>query len=401
MRAVLRIFRKTSWPVALLLLMGACAQIPVSQPSTKPAEPPPAAAAPPPPVVQEPLPMRRGMKAALLVPMTGQSAAVGQALFNAAQLALFEVGGDAFSIQPFDTRGTPEGAVKAAQVATAQGADIILGPLFSADVKAAAPLAVQSGTTMVSFTTDRSAAGNGVFVLGFLPRSQVARVVGHARAHGINRFAVLAPDNDYGRTIANAYQAVVTGSGAMVTRAEFYDPRAEDFAAAVERLIAGGPGAFEALLLPDVPARVRKVAMALVVQGVDPARVQLLGTMLWADDAMLAGEPALAGAWYPAPPQAAHEDFVQSYQRAFGTRPPAIASLAYDATAVAAVLARQPGSEFAAATLTQPGGFAGVDGIFRLLPDGTNQRGLAVMQLTPSGPREVSPAPADFNGPVF
>ncbi len=400
MRAVLRIFRKTSWPVALLLI-GACAQIPVSQQPTKPAEPPPVTATPPTPVVQEPLPMRRGMKAALLVPMTGQAGAVGQSLFNAAQLALFEVGGDAFSIQPFDTKGTPEGAVKAAESATAQGADILLGPLFSADVKAAAPLAVQAGTPMVSFTTDRSAAGNGVFVLGFLPRSQVARVVGHARAHGISRFAVLAPDNDYGRTMANAYQAVVTGSGAMVTRAEFYDPRADDFSAAAERLTAGGPGAFEALLLPDSPARVRKVAAALTAQGVDPARVQLLGTMLWADGATLAGEPAVAGAWYPAPPQAAHEDFMQSYQRAFGTRPPAIASLAYDATAVAAVLARRPTPDFTPATLTQPGGFAGVDGIFRLLPDGTNQRGLAVMQLTPNGPREVSPAPSDFNGPIF
>lgn len=344
----------------------------------------------------------QGVKAALLVPLTGQAAPVGQALFSAAQMALFDIGATTFSLQPFDTHGTPEGAMRAAQLATTQGSDLILGPLFSADVKAAAQVARQARINMVSFTTDPTAAGNGVYILGFLPRSQVARVVGQARAQGMTRFAVLAPDDDYGRTMANTFHDVVTASGGGVTRAEFYDARSgnTNSADAIRRLTAGGPLPFEALFLPDGGMRLRALAALLPGNGIDTGRIQLLGTMLW-DEPTLGNEPVLQGGWYPAPPQAAHQDFVQSYQQAFGQKPPAIASLGYDATALAAVLAQRPVPDFGVASLTQPGGFAGVDGIFRLLADGTNQRGLALMQVTPTGPREISPAPGDFNGPAY
>lgn len=426
------------------LLLGGCqtTEIPFLMPATKPAVAPPAtAAAPPtrpgaasppasslpaaPEVAAESLPAAgpRPVKAALLLPLTGPSAKVGNSLFNAAQLALFDVGVRDFTLIPMDTGGTPEGAGEAARQAVAQGVDILLGPLFASAVQAAAPAARGSRTSMIAFSTDRTVAGDGVYVLGFLPRPQVARIVGFARSQGRARFAALAPDNEYGRAIVAEMREVVPAMGGVLTRAAFYDPRSGDFSPAVERLVAGlprrpveppPPGAseperpveppliadFDAMLIPDDGSRLRNVAAVLPFHGIDLDEVKLLGTMLW-DDPGLGSEPALVGGWFPAAPPQAHAEFVRGYAEAFGARPPAIASLAYDATALAAVLGGQRPPDFSAASLTASSGFSGVDGIFRLLPDGTSERGLAVMEVARGGPRQVSPAPVTFEAPIY
>lgn len=332
-------------------------------------------------------------KVALLLPMTGTNAALGEAMFNAAQLALFDTSDPGFSLQPMDTRGTTEGAAAAARQAVQSGANLVLGPIFSPEVKAAGQITRQANIPMVAFTTDVTAAGNGVHALGVLPRSQVARVVSQARQRGITRFAALAPDNDYGRAVIAAYQDVVRTAGGSVVRQEFYG----DVAEAVQRLAAGQGGAFEAVLIADEGQRLRTAAQALAALG---GKVQLLGTALW-NDPTLGTEPALVGGWFPAPPQAEHNEFVADYQKNFSTRPPGIASLAYDATALAAVAAKRSMGAPPAAALTDPNGFAGVDGIFRLLPNGTNQRGLAVWEITPDGARQIAPAPKSFDSPAF
>lgn len=399
MRSLVRLLTKTSLAAVAVLGLAAC-QSPLlapPAPPAKPAEPPPPVAAPAVPQVQLEPARPRTLKAALLLPLTGPNAALGEAMFNAAQLALFDVSGPNFALNPLDTQGTPEGAAAAASQAVATGSAIVLGPIFSPEVKAAGQVTRSAGIPMVAFTTDATAAGNGVHILGVLPRSQVARVVAQARARGLTRFAALAPDNDFGRAVVAAYQDVVRAAGGIVTRQEFYD---RDTAAAVGRLAAGQGEAFEALLIPDQGARLRAVAAQLPAHGLGGGKVQLLGTALW-NDPGLAAEPALHGGWYPAPPLAEHEEFVRDYRKNFNTMPPAIASLAYDATALAAILAKRAAEGMETGGLTNPSGFAGVDGIFRLLPDGTNQRGLAVMEVRPEGPRQIAPAPANFDSAVF
>ncbi|HLO76400.1 MAG TPA: penicillin-binding protein activator, partial [Magnetospirillum sp.] len=356
------------------------------------------------------------VRAALLVPLSGPQAALGQAMSNAAQLALFEVGDKRFNLIPLDTRGTADGAAAAAGQAMAQGADIVLGPLFSPEVKAAAPVAREHGVPMVAFTTDRNALGNGVYTLGFLPGSQVARVVGYARAQGKERFALLARSDDYGRAVADAFRAAVPAQGGQVVKVEYYDPQAPDLTPAVRRLTdadqrgrgkgketnqATGPVAFDAVMIPDEGTRLRSLASLVTYYDVNPEQVAFMGTLLW-DDPRLANEPSLQGGLYPAAPVAAHQEFEARYGKAFGPLPGrlgGIASIAYDATALAAILARQPQGDYSAAALTNPTGFAGVDGVFRLSPDGTSERGLAVRQITAAGPREVSPAPGTFAVP--
>jgi hypothetical protein len=153
---------------------------------------------------------------------------------------------------------------------------------------------------------------------------------------------------------------------------------------------------FDAILIPEGGNRLKSVAPLLPYYDVDPEKVHFLGTGLW-DEPGLGTEPALNGGWYAAPPPGARADFDQRFRAVYKRPPPRLATLAYDATALAAVLARNAnGPDFSAAALTNPSGFAGVDGIFRLRPDGLIQRGLAVLEVHRNGNTVVSPAPTTF-----
>jgi ABC-type branched-subunit amino acid transport system substrate-binding protein len=388
---------------------GISSQPPATKPppaAAAPAAPPEPQAAPVPQVTQEApaapvAPQRAYATAAILLPLTGPAAATGNALFNAAQLALFEVADKSFTLIPYDTKGTPEGAAAAAQQAIANNPDIILGPLFAAEVTAAAPLARQAHLPMLAFSADRTVAGAGVYVLGFLPGAQALRVAGFAARHGKSRLAILAPATEYGQRVA---QEVTAGSGALgvvLAGTEYYDVNTLDLSGPLKRLVKGTDAAdpgFDTLLLPDEGARLRSVAGSLPLAGLDLAHVKLIGTMLWADSNP-STEPALIGGWYPMPATAAHFDFDGRYARAFGAKPPRIASLGYDAAALAAVLARKTPRDFSTAALTSPSGFAGVDGLFRLLPDGTTERGYAIEEVDRGGFHEIDPAPSSFGGP--
>jgi ABC-type branched-subunit amino acid transport system substrate-binding protein len=406
---------------------GVLAAPPVQAPVQSPA----VAALPPVPV--PPKADKATVRAALLLPMTGKFAGLGQALANASQLALFEVADQHFQLLPFDTKGSAEGAAAAAGQALAQGADVILGPVFSAEVKAVAPVARERNIPVLSFTTDRSAAGNGAYALGFLPGPQVERVVAFARSQGKEKFGLLFRNDDYGRAVADAFRAAVPAQGGQVVKTELYDPNTQDFSRLVSRFAefdsrkgalarekarlatrsdAGsqdqlkqldkaqvlGDAPFDAVMIADDGTRLRNIAGQLSFFEVDMARVKLLGTLLW-DEPSLWADPALQGAWYAAPPGQAHQEFEARYAKAFGQMPARtgqLASIAYDATALAAALARAGQGDYPAQALTNPNGFAGADGLFRLLPDGTADRGLAVREISKDGAKEIAPAPASF-----
>ena len=403
--------------LALGLMVGACSHVaPQSEPAKPTSSPiviPPPAPLPnvspaplpsaPPPQAAPAKPSQPGrpVTVALVVPLSGASAQLGAALFNAAQMAMFEMADNSFNLLPFDSKGSPEGAVAAVQQALVQHADIIIGPLFSAEVKAAAPLARQAGVSMLSFTTDSQAVGNGVYALGFLPGPQALRIADYA--HGVNRtrLAILAPSTDYGRIVVEYLSNNAPSLGVSISGLQYYDPNATDFGPTIRRLVKSDPKrpgdvGFDALILPDEGQRLRNIAAQLPQMGIDPGQVKLLGTMLW-EDSHLNSEPTLVGAWYAAPPEASHTEFDNRYAKAFGVRPPRLASLAYDATSLAAVLGRRDPRDFSAAALGNPLGFAGVDGLFRLRPDGTAERGYAVREVQAgAADKEIAPAPAAF-----
>lgn len=335
------------------------------------------------------------VRVALLLPLSGSSGALGRAMLDAAQMALFEVGDERLQLLPRDTRGTPQTAAAAATAALAAGARLIIGPLLAGEVAAVKPVAQAANVPMLAFSTATQLAGDGTYLMGFLPRQEIERVAAFAHSRGLGRFAVLAPRNPYGEVAAEAMRGAVQREGAALTQVEYYEPRVASQGPAIRRLAAAAAG-FDALLLPEGGAALKSLAPLLPYYNIDPDKVKLLGTGLW-DEPGIGTEPALQGGWYAAPAPQARLDFDKRFQDLYGRPPPRLATLAYDATALAAVLAHGPnGADFSPAALTNPSGFSGIDGIFRLRPDGLAQRGLAVLEVRRRGSAVIDPAPETF-----
>jgi len=328
-----------------------------------------------------------GGKVALLVPLSGKSAALGEAMANAAQLAVFDLGAGGFEILPRDTQGTPSGAAQAAREALASGARLLIGPLFAGDVVAVKPIVKASGVAMLSLSTDVSLAEENAFVLGFAPAPQVERVIALAAARGLKRFAAIEPSGAYGQIVMKAFAEAVEKNGGVVT-ARVAPSSVASLAAQKE--------SFDALFIPFGGQSLKNIAAGLKTAGIDTTRVRLVGTGLWDEESLAKDMPVLRGGWFAAAPATAREKFEKAYQTTYQKTPPRLATLAYDATALAAVLARH-GHDYGSASLTSAAGFAGLDGLFRLRPNGQVERGLAVLELTEDAHEVVDPAPATFS----
>ena len=337
-------------------------------------------------------------RVALLLPLTGGTAetrAIAEALERAAELAVFDARNTEILLMPRDDGGTPEKAAAAAAKAIQDGAEIIIGPLFAPSVTAIAPVARAGKVPVIAFSSDRSVGGNGTYLLSFQPETEVNRIVSYAARSGRNNFAALIPRTAYGQKVEAAFRQSVARAGARVAGVQAFDERAQ---AVVEPAKAIGQAGADAILIPEGGTMLQAIAPALGLSG---ARPQLLGTGLW-DDASVAGEPALARGWFAAPPPNAFRDFTTHYRDAYGSAPPRIATLSYDAVSLVALLSRgRPYQRFTDAALTDANGFVGVDGIFRFTADGAAERGLAILQVTANGFTVVDPAPRSFPQPGF
>ena len=367
----------------------------------------------------------------MLLPLTGSDANIGRDLLDAAQLALFDAAPENFELTPRDTKGTPAGAREAAESAVQSGAQIILGPLFGTSVRAAASAARTRGVPIVAFSTDRTVAGNGVYLLGIMPDQQIGRVVAFAARQGLGRYAALVPASPYGIAVIDALNRATNRYGGVVVQVEQYAPTASEFREPVlrladftrrrrsleaqrqrlaarndtlskqalrrlERLETIGGLPFDVVLLPEGGPTLRRLAPLLAYYDIDPDKIRFIGTALW-QEKTLGREPSLVGGWFAAPPPAQSAAFLARYEDTYGRRPPRIATLAYDAVALAVALTQAPeGADFSQTALTSLSGFAGVDGIFRFRPDGIPERGLAVVEVEANGFRVISPAPQTF-----
>jgi branched-chain amino acid transport system substrate-binding protein len=334
-------------------------------------------------------------KVALILPLTqnGNPSAVGTALRNAAQLAYAESGSNDLTILVKDDRSTPDGAREAAQQAVSEGAELVLGPLFAADVREAARVAKSANRPVIGFSTDAGAAQHGVYLLSFLIENYVDRITDYAAQQGKKSFAALVPESDYGNVALAAFQQAAARNNVRVEAIERYTPGTLNAAAA---RIASDLPRVDALLIPDQAEAMPAVAQALSANGIDGHKIQILGTGLWNDPRVLK-LPALQGAWFAAPENAGFNAFAGRYRAKYGNEPLRIATLAYDAVSLVAALARTQGPQrFAESTLTNGSGFNGADGVFRFKPDGLNERGFAVLQVNGGSATTVSPAPHSF-----
>jgi ABC-type branched-subunit amino acid transport system substrate-binding protein len=334
------------------------------------------------------------VKVGLILPLSaaGNAGVAAQSMKNAAEMALAEFQNPNIQLLIKDDAGNPQGAQQATQQALDEGAEIILGPLFAVSVPAAAQLTRARGVSMIAFSTDSSVAGRGVYLLSFLPESDVNRIIEYSASTGKRSYAALLPQNAYGNVVEASFKQAVGRRGGRIAAFEKYGA---DRAVAA-RTVAQALGQADALLIADDGDAVVGMADALTAAGSNLRNIQLLGTGLW-DNPRVFASPALQGGLYAAPDPAGFRSFSGRYRAKFGADPVRTATLAYDAVALVAALARtQGGQRFSPEVLTNPSGFAGIDGLFRFRVDGTNERGLAVMRVGSGGSTPVAGSPKSF-----
>jgi branched-chain amino acid transport system substrate-binding protein len=351
--------------------------------------------APPPPPKQTGsqtgrLPEDQRDRVAVLVPLSGAEAGIGQSIANAANMALIDSGGQGVRLTMYDTS---TGAALAAQKALAEGNKLILGPLLSDDVRAVAPIAAAQHVPVLAFSNDVTVAGNGVYLLGFTPTESVDRVISYAKERGLSRLAALVPNGVYGRRASNAMLRAAEGAGATVVSMQSYDRSPASLATAIKRL--GDPKGYDALLIAD-SGRIALVAAPLVRKSGSSAK--LLGTELWNTEPQLAASKLMSGAWFAAVSDGLYSQFAAKYRSRFGKGPYRLSSLGYDSVLLAVRISAdwKAGTDFPQGRLSDKGGFSGVDGAFRFDHDGIAERMLEVKQIGTGGVTVVSPAPQGF-----
>jgi len=331
-------------------------------------------------------------RVALLVPLSGPNAGVGKSLANATQMALLDTGSAKVRITTYDTNGDAAGA---ANRALADGNKLILGPLLSEDVRTIEPIAARAHVPVITFSNDESVAGDGVYLLGYVPSQAIDRVVTYAQSRGITTFAGLVPNSLYGQRASTAFLRSVEGAGGQVVSLQTFDRSASAIAGAVKRLEPKAP--YGAVLIADSGTTAAMIAPSVKkVAGTD---TRLLGTELWNAESSIAAKSALNGAWFASVPDNLYRQYAVKYRSRFSAAPYRLSSLGYDAVLLTVRIARdwRPGSDFPESALRDPGGFSGIDGAFRFGRDGIAQRALEVQEIRDGRTVVVSSAPTGFD----
>lgn len=353
------------------------------------------------------------VKVALLVPLSGKNADLGQAMLQAAQLALFDMEYEGIELVPQDTKGSESGARTAAQLAIADGAKLILGPIFANEARAVAPIAQQANVNVISFSTDYTLAQGNVFVMGFLPHIQVERIVQYAAQQRLQRVGIIAPENEYANIVVSAWNVNANRLGMAPAHILRVKPGSADASERIDAFVNGSarmaaakagqplpPAPYDAVFMPVGGSEAVSLADALSYYELDPQTVRRLGTGLW-DDNNLATQKSLNGAWFAASDPVQRRAFERRYRESYSATPPRLSTLAYDAMSLAVVLAKTGFASYGTPSfdrqsISNPNGFAGVDGIFRFRPDGMAERGLAILEFRNGSMSVVDPAPRSF-----
>jgi ABC-type branched-subunit amino acid transport system substrate-binding protein len=332
----------------------------------------------------------------LMLPFSNGSPAtraLANAMLNAAEMAVSDTSNGDLLLMPVDEGTGPADAAKAARKLLAQGAEVIVGPLFAGSVTAITPIARDRGVPVLAFSTDRSVASKGVYLLSFQPENEIRHIVAYAAAKGRKNFAALVPQNAYGDRVGQAFTQIVPENHSHIADVERFAPGAANVNVQTAAIAKTNP---DALLTAQGGVGLRGIASMIGTNGIDTSKVKLLGTGLWYDPT-ITKEGALTGGWFAAPAPHAQDAFDAKYRSIFDAQPPQLATLAYDAISLVALLAPgEPYHRFTRAALVDPNGFAGVDGIFRFKEDGTAERGLAILQVEPEGFQVIEPAPTTF-----
>jgi len=378
-----KVNRRKALAIAATVLLAGCQVIPKAPPTTTPTPGPSDSTLP----TDE-----QRHRVALLVPLSGENADVGQSIANATTMALLDTNASNIRITTYDTA---TGASNAASRAIADGNKLILGPLLGEDVTAVLSKARPAKVPLISFSNDSSVAAGDVFVMGITPDQSIARTVSYARSTGSSKFAALVPNGDYGARADAAFKAAVRNSGGTLVASSNYDRGNTSIVSAAQRLRASG--GFDTLLIADGARLSAMAAGAARARGATSPR--LLGTELWGGESSIAGNAAMRGAMFATVSDSRFGQFSSSYKSRFGGTPHRIATLGYDAVLLTLRIARdwKPGRAFPTEKMRDKGGFLGLDGPFRFLANGSVERAMEVREVGRSAIDVVSAAPSRFD----
>lgn len=344
---------------------------------------------------------------ALLVPSgSGRSGdtAIAESLENAARLAVADLSGVRVELRVYSTAGQPERAAQAAVRAVDEGAQIILGPVFADAARAAGQAVAGRNVSVLSFSNNPTAAGGNVFVLGPTFDNTARRLTAFAASRDRGRVMAVYERNESGEIGRQAIERALARTGGTLVAAEGFDFSQQGVVDAVPRIAerAGSSGA-QTLFFTSNSAGALPLLMQLLPENrTGPDRFQYLGLTRWDIPSATLELPGVQGGWFALPDPGLTSQFNARYEGAFGRAPHPIAGLGYDGIAAIGALARSGGNDpLGRSSLTQSSGFAGVTGVFRLLPDGTNERGLAVAEIRDRQVIVIDPAPRSFVGAGF
>ncbi len=368
------------------------------------------------------------MQIALFLPFSGKNKDLGWSLFNAATLSLFENDTNHnLELILIDSKDTPQEAKKAFREIVSRDIKVVIGPVFSNVIEEIDSAAKSNKIAVISLSNNQELMGKinddgGIFLAGMLPETQIDKIVGYAMERGKYSFAIIAPNNQYGKTITDLYKRIVRDRDGNFITAEFYEPNSKDVDRPVERVINSfslparlmdGKNKLkknavanesdrsypQVIMIPESGKMLSRIMASIKKQNKDERDFQIVGSSQW-DDISTLNDFHLIGTWFPAPESEKFRNFEKSYYRSFNKFPPRISSIVYDSVAAVAELAnRKKGQvltvkDFTNFTNPPKNGFEGVDGLFRFLPNGLVQRNLAVLQVA-NGHFETADKPAE------
>lgn len=341
---------------------------------------------------------------ALLVPKGSSNAGdalLAQSLENAAKLAIADLDGVQIDLRVYATAGDPGTASSAAVQAVNEGAKIILGPVFGEAANAAAKAVAARNVNVLSFSNNTTIAGGNLFVLGPTFDNTADRLVAFARAQGRDNIMTVHSNNSAGLLGSTAISNAITRQRATSAGSVGYEFSQEGVIAAVSqiKLNADQTGANALFLTANTSGALPLLTQLLPEAGLSPATIQYMGLTRWDIPAQTLELPGVQGGWYAMPDPTLTNQFQTRYAQAYGGLPHSIGGLAYDGIAAIGALVKQGKSDaLTTGALTQGAGFQGVNGIFRLRNDGTNERGLAVATIRDKKVVIIDPAPTRFGG---
>ena len=347
------------------------------------------------------------VQVALLVPSgSGQASdeVLARGLQNAARLAISDLGGQRIDLRVYPTAGNPAQAQSQAIKAVDEGAKIILGPVYAQEANAAGVAVAGRGVSVLSFSNNADIAGDNVFVLGPTFQNTADRLGRYAARQGKTRVMVVHDQNLAGQMGSTAIQRAMAASGGQVVGVQSYEVSQNGIIAAAPGIAAAArnANAQAVFLTATTDAALPLITQLLRDNGLTPPSTAFMGLTRWDIPSATLALPGVQGGWFAMPDPALYQQFQSRYQAAYGEPPHPIAALSYDGIAAIGALIKRGGNDpLSASALTQGSGFVGVNGIFRLRSDGTNERGLAIATIQNNQLSILDPAPRSFAGAGF